>query len=175
MKHHLYFHCDKGYQTGEELRAHIMRFFDHISGDVADAGFTPAEWQKRPEWRQQVLELRRFCEPLMTAAKLNNLTAGMFTSRIETFYSTLLTKAPKSKLFLATMQARMWAAILEWNESHISEVFLQTNEPDGERRDTKRNEPRGKEANWRRGWFERAWRRLLKAATPEFPDLDSEE
>ena len=97
----------------------------------------------------------------------------MFTSRIETFHSLLLLKAPKTKLFLSTMEKRMYAAILEWNESHIPEAFLQTDEQDPDKKEIKIKEMRDSEANWRRNWFERVWERLIKASAPQFPDLDA--
>ena len=86
------------------------------------------------------------------------------------FYQFL--KVPKTKLFLATMQARIWAAVLEWNESHTSQAFLQPNEPEPDEREKHIARLRDQEANWRRGWFDRIWHRILNDAAPEFPDLD---
>ena len=171
LKHHFYHHCDKAYITGQELRDAIMTFFGHISGEPDDE--TVDEWQQNPEWKRQVNEMRQFCDPLLSASKLDNLTAGMFTSRIETFHSVLLMKAPKTKLFLATMQARIWAAILEWNETHISEACLKAR--DAEQECLTSDERRDREAQWRRNWFDRVWKRILAAGVaPRFPELDDE-
>ena len=71
------------------------------------------------------------------------------------------------------MKARMWAAILEWNESHISEAFLQSEELEPEENEKNVTKMRDGEADLRRRWFLRIWDRILNAATPEFPNLDA--
>lgn len=81
-------------------------------------------------WQTQVKELKGFCDPLLGTSKLANLTAGMITSRIEIFWSALLKRSSATKLLLQTKEARVWAAVLEWNERHISDAFLQTPEKD---------------------------------------------
>jgi len=106
FKSHFYFHCQKNYASGEELKQKIMSFFDHIAGISNDHQKEIQEWQRSSEWRNQVHEFRQLCDPLLSAEKLESLRDGMFTSRIETLHGNMLLTANKTKLFNKTMVPR---------------------------------------------------------------------